>query len=225
MSTKPQPSSVKDFLQELRTNSKTQAMAVVFLGVLGWMVWMMWPEQKRARPRPGSSPAAAAVASAVLGDGQLGRLEKLPDLAKATGASELPKSTEMARDLFLFDAPQRRIEMVQIAVDPPKPPTPEELAAAKEKSDRDLESMTRPAGVRFIGFLVTKQRGQVGSFMKGEEPMILPLGDLGFKGWKLVKLDETGAEFQNLRFPEMRHKLQPTEGTGPGGPTHVRNEY
>jgi hypothetical protein len=161
----------------------------------------------------------------VLGDGQLGRLEKLPDLAKAAGAGELPKSTEMARDIFLFDAPQRRIEMVQIEVPPPKPPTPQEVAAAKEKADRDFESSTRPAGVRFLGFLVSRQQGQAGAFMKGEEPVILPLGDLGFKGWKLVKLDETGAEFQNLRFPDMRHKLQPTEGAGPGGATHVRNEY
>lgn len=220
---KGQPTNVKEFLQELRSNRKTQGMAVVFVLVLAWTVWMVWPEQKQARPRPGTRPAAAAAVSATLGD-QQAKLEKLPDLAKAAGASELPKTTEMARDLFLFDAPQRLPDRYEIYVEPPPPPTEAEKKAAEEKAARDFESSTRPAGVRFIGFIVSKQ-GQAGAFMKGDEPVILPLGDLGFKGWKLVKLDDTGAEFQNLRFPDLRHKLQPTDGAGPGGPTHVRNEF
>lgn len=210
--------SARDFLQELRSNRKTQAMLVVFVAV---MTWLLWPEPKRTRPRSG----AAAAASVVLGDQQLKSLDKLPDLAKAAGASELPKAAEMARDLFLFDAPQRRVQVVQIEVEPPPPPTPEEIAARKEKEARDAESSTRPSGVRYLGFLSNARIGQVGAFMKGEEPLTLPLGDLGFKGWKLVKLDDTGAEFQNLRFPDMRHKIQPADGGGPGVAGAVRNEF
>jgi hypothetical protein len=222
MSTKAQPASARDFLQELRSNRKTQAMALVFIAVL---CWIFWPEQKKTRPRTGPGAATATASSALLGDQQKKALDNLPDLGKAAGASELPKTAEMARDLFLFDAPQRRPIVAPREVPPPPPPTPEEIAAAKEKAARDQESSTRPSGVRFLGFLATKQQGRLGAFMKGEEPLTLPMGDLSFRGWKLVKLDETGAEFQNLRFPDLRHKIQATDASGPGGPTNVRNEF
>ena len=221
---KGQPASAKDLLQELRTNRKTQGMALLFLVVLAWMVWMFLPEQKKARPRPGAGPSAQAAAS-VLGDQQLKSLEKLPDLAKAAGAGELPKSAEMVRDLFLFDAAAARIERWEIEVPPPPPPTEAEIAAIEEKKARERETSTRPGGMRFLGVLTTKKQGPMGAFMKAEEPVTLPLGDLSFRGWKLVKLDETGAEFQNLRFPDIRHKLQPSEGGGPAGQPQVRNEF
>lgn len=221
---KAQPVSARDFLQELRTNRKTQGMAVLFLAVLAWMIWMFLPEQKKARPRPGAGPGAQASA-AVLGDQQLKALEKLPDLAKAAGAGELPKSADMARDLFLFDAAAAKVERWMIEVPPPTPPTEEELAALENKRAREQEASTRPGGMRFLGVLTTKKQGPMGAFMKAEEPITLPLGDLSFRGWKLVKLDETGAEFQNLRFPDMRHKLQPSESGGPAGQPQVRNEF
>lgn len=221
---KGQTANFKEFIQELRGNRKTQVMAVVFLFVLAWMTWMIWPEQKKARPRPGSGPAATGGNSAVLGDQQT-KLEKLPDLARAAGAGELPKVAEMARDLFLFDLPTRAPKVVMIEVPPPPPPTPQEVAAAKERAAREQEASTRPSGVRYIGFLASKREGMVGAFMKGEEALTLPIGDLTFRGWKLVKLDETGAEFQNLRFPDLRHKVQPSDGPGPGGQTQVRNDF
>jgi hypothetical protein len=221
---KGQPANVKEFIQELRGNRKTQGMAVIFLLVLAWTIWMIWPEQKKARPRPGAGPASTTSAPAVLGD-QQAKLEKLPDLAKAAGAGELPKTAEMARDLFLFDLPTRAPKVVMIEVPPPPPPSEEEKAAAAERAARDQESSTRPSGVRYIGFLTSQRQGMLGAFMKGEEPLTLPIGDLSFRGWKLVKLDETGAEFQNLRFPDIRHKVQPSDGPGPGGMGPVRNDF
>ncbi len=221
---KGQAASAKDLLQELRSNRKTQGMAVVFLAVLAWMVWMLQPEPKKARPRPGAGPAATGVGT-VLGDQQLRALEKLPDLARAAGAGELPKTAEMARDLFLFDAAAARVIRVEIEVPPPPPLSEAELAAIEEKKARERESATRPGGMRFLGVLTTRTQGPMGAFMKAEEPVTLPLGDLSFRGWKLVKLDETGAEFQNLRFPDIRHKLQPSEGGGPAGQPQVRNEF
>jgi hypothetical protein len=218
-----QPGNVKDFLQELRVNRKTQGMALVFLAVLLWMLWMFWPEQKKARPRPGSG--ATGAASVVLGDQQLNSLNKLPDLAKAAGAGELPKTSDMARDLFLFDLPQRIVVYVQVEVPPIPPPTEEEIAERKLKEARDLESASRPSGARYLGYITSKRLGQVGAFMKGEEALTLPIGDLSFRGWKLMKLDDTGAEFQNLRFSDLRHKIQPADGAGPGGQTNVRNDF
>ena len=37
-------------------------------------------------------------------------------------------------------------------------------------------------------------------------------------------LDETGAEFQNLKFPDLRHKIQPADGGGPKADA-VRNDF
>jgi hypothetical protein len=214
---------LKEFVQELRTNRKTQGMAVAFLAVLAWMVWMFWPEQKKA---PHRSAAAASSPSLALdpADPQLIALRKLPDLAKLDRAGELPKEPEMARDLFLFDSPQRSPEVYEVFVPPPPPPTPEEVEAKRLADSRKTEESTRPGGLRYLGYMVTAKRGPFGAFMKGEEPVTLSLGDLSFRGWKLVKLDDTGAEFQNLKFPDLHHKLQPSDGGGPKVDA-VRNEF
>lgn len=213
---------LKEFLQELRTSRKTQGMAVVFLAMLAWMIWMLMPDQKKA-PQRGPSAAAPSVLFDA-NDPQLILLRKLPDLAKLDRAGELPKEGEMARDLFLFDTPQRSPEVWEREVEPPPPPTPAELEAQRLKQERDAQGNTRPGGLRYLGYMATKKRGQLGAFMKGEEPVTLALGDLSFPGWKLVKLDDTGAEFQNLKFPDLRHKIQPTDGGGPKADT-VRNEF
>ncbi len=215
-------SALREFAQELRTNRKTQGMAVGFLAVVAWMGWMLWPEQRKPLPRAAATPTAAA--SFDPGDPQLAALRKLPDLARLDRAGELPKEPEMARDVFLFDTPQRSPEVYEIFVPPPPPPSPEELEARRVKADREAQGNTRPSGVRYLGYLTTKARGRLGAFMKAEEALTLPLGDLSFPGWKLVKLDETGAEFQNLKFPDLRHKIQPADGGGPKADA-VRNDF
>ena len=215
---------LKDFEQELRTNRKTQGTAGVFVAVLAWMVWMFWPEQRKAHPRAAAGPAAVLDTVLDASDPQIAALRKLPDLAKLDRAGALPGDANMSRDLFLFDSPQPMRKVVQIAVPPLPPPTPEELEAQRLKAERDAQDRTRPGGLRYLGFFSLKQRGILAAFMKGEEPVDLPLGDLSFPGWKLVKIDDTGAEFQNLKFPDMRHKLQPSDGGGPK-PETVRNEF
>ncbi|MBI4911458.1 MAG: hypothetical protein HY823_01870 [Acidobacteria bacterium] len=217
-----QPPTPKDFLQELRTSRRTQGMAVVFLAVLAGMVWMLWPEQPKRRARAVAGAPAPVPGEA---DPQLKALEKLPDLAKLTKAGELPRDPEMSRDLFLFDSRQAETEVYEVFVPPPPPPTPEVVETKRRQADRDIQAGTRPQGVRYLGFLATRKQGQIGAFMKGEEPLTLPLGDLSFPGWKLVKLDDTGAEFQNLKYPDLRHKIQPSDGAGPQQPGYVRNEF
>jgi len=215
---------LNEFIQELRTNRKTQGMAVAFLAVLGWMIWMFWPEQKKSTHRPSAAAASTLLPTFDSSDPQLAALRKLPDLAKLDRAGELPKEAEMARDLFLFDSPQRSPEVYEIFVPPPPPPTPEEIEAKRLADSRRSEEGSRPGGLRYLGSMVTRKRAQIGAFMKGEEAVTLPLGDLSFPGWKLVKLDETGAEFQNLKFPDLRHKLQPSDGGGSRADA-VRNEF
>jgi hypothetical protein len=213
---------LKEFVQELRTNRKTQGMAVAFLAMVLWMVWMFWPEQKKVQHRAAIAPLLSAGSES--NDPQLNALRKLPDLARLDRAGELPKEPEMARDLFLFDSPQRFPEVYEIFIPPPPPPTAEEVEAQRVKADRDAQGNTKPSGVRYLGYFTTRKRGQLGAFMKAEEPLTLPLGDLSFPGWKLVKLDDTGAEFQNLKFPDMRHKIQPADGAGPKADA-VRNDF
>ena len=221
MSTAASP--MRDFAQELRTNPKTQVTAGVFVAVLAGMVWMLWPESHKAPARGSSGP----VLSALLPEGrdpQLDALRKLPDLARLDRAGELPKDPAMARDMFLFDTPQRTPAVYEIFVPPPAPPSASEIEAKRLADERRAEEATRPSGVRYLGYLATRRRGQLGAFMKGEEPLTLPIGDLSFKGWKLVKLDENSAEFQNLKFPDMRHKIQPSDGAGPKVDA-VRNDF
>jgi hypothetical protein len=213
---------LKEFVQELRTNRKTQGMAVAFLAMVAWMVWMFWPEQKKVQHRAALAPVLSAGLDS--SDPQLSALRKLPDLARLDRAGELPKEPEMARDLFLFDSPQRLPEVWEIPVEPPPPPTPEQIEAQRVQADRDTQSNSRPSGVRYLGYFVTKRRGQLGAFMKAEEPLTMPIGDQTFPGWKLVKLDETGAEFQNIKYPDMRHKIQPADGGGPKADA-VRNDF
>jgi len=222
MSTAP-GSAVRDFAQELRTNRKTQVSAAIFVAALAWMAWMLWPESHHV---PARGPSASGL-TALLPEGsdpQLAALRKLPDLARLDRAGELPKDPAMARDMFLFDTPQRTPAVFEVFVPPPPPPSASEIEAKRLADERRAEEATRPSGVRYLGYLATKKRGQLGAFMKGEEPLTLPIGDLSFKGWKLVKLDENSAEFQNLKFPDMRHKIQPSDGAGPKVDA-VRNDF
>ncbi len=47
--------------------------------------------------------------------------------------------------------------------------------------------------------------------MRGEEAHPLRVGDLASANWRLVTLEEGYAEFQNLKYPDLRHRLEATD--------------
>ncbi len=209
----------KALLQELKTNRRTQGMLVVFVIVLVWL----WPSA--APKRKSGSGRVGSVQTAGLTDAQVGALGKLPDLAKLDMAGELPNEAKMHRDLFLFEGvppPPPPPPPVKI----PDPPTPAELEAAAKKALRDAEQATRPQALRYIGFLESKTSGPIGAFFKGEEPFTFPLGHMENTTWKLVKLSDTKAEFQNTKYADMRMVLEVRDYAGSAGAnTQVTNDF
>ncbi len=209
---------VKALLQELKTNRRTQAMLVLFVIVLVWL-WPSAPKKKAVLGRVGSMQAAG------LDDRQIAALQKLPDLAKLDMAGELPNETKMHRDLFLFEGvpppPQPR------KPDPiPEPPTKEELEALAKKAAWESMFATRPQALRYIGFLESKSAGLIGAFFKGEEPFTFQLGHLENTNWKLVKLSDTQAEFQNTKYADMKMVLEARDYAGYANPgARVTNEF
>ncbi|WP_306601144.1 hypothetical protein [Geothrix sp. 21YS21S-2] len=191
-------------LQDLKTNRRVQAaLAALFV-----MVWLLWPSAQAPKPAgPGRRPAAP------LGDRQARELQKLPDLSALAQAGELPPDARMARDLFLFEAPPPPPPPPR-PEKPPPPPTPEELAARQLAADRAREAAGKPQ-LRFLGYLGTAGSGRLGAFMKGEEPLVLAQGSLLDPRWRLVKVTDATAEFQNVRFADLRHRIDAIEARGP----------
>jgi len=198
-------------LQDLKANRRVQAaLAALFV-----MVWYLWPTAKAPKPGgPGRRPAAP------LGDRQARELQKLPDLSALAQAGELPPDARMARDLFLFEAPPPPPRPDK----PPPPPTPEELAARQLAADRAREAAGRPQ-LRFLGYLGTAESGRLGAFMKGEEPLVLAQGTLLDPRWRLVKVTDTTAEFQNVKFADLRHRIDAIEARGPAAARVPSNEF
>jgi hypothetical protein len=56
--------------------------------------------------------------------------------------------------------------------------------------------------------------------MKGEETVTIKQGDLANPHWRLVKLTDIAAEFQNLKYTDLKHKLDAVDITGQGGRTN-----
>lgn len=209
---------VKALLQELKTNRRTQGMLVVFVVMLVWL-WPSAPKRKAGPGRVGSLQAAG------LDDRQLSLLGKLPDLAKLDMAGELPNQAKMHRDLFLFEGPPKPPPPPEPVKVPP-PPTAEELKAAALKALRVAEEATRPQGLRYIGFLHSKSAGAIGAFFKGEEPFTFKIGHIENSSWKLVKLTEKQAEFQNTKYADMRMALEVRDFAGALSPgAQVTNEF
>ena len=207
----------KAWLQELKSSRKLQ----VALGVLALMVYLLWP----SAPPAAASKGPARTALVPLGDRQAQDLKKLPELANLDKAGELPSDDHMYRDLFLFEGPPPPPpKPVPVPVVIPVPPTPEELAAALLKKNRELEKGSRPQNLRYLGYMGTASSGRLGAFMKGDEPVSIKLGDLANPKWRLIKLTEAAAEFQNLAFQDLHHTLEATEPQS-GRSTAPANEF
>ena len=199
---------VQAMLQELRGNRKTQLALGAFVLILGYALYTVF-----APDAPKSRRAAAAAAAANLDPRQLQGLRRLPDLAALNKAGELPPSTKVQRDLFMFEAPPAPIVKVK-PPPPPPPPTPEELAQQRLAQEKAAEWAGRPQDLRYIGFFKGMPSGTVGAFMKGEEPVTLITGTLLKERWKLVAILDTRAEFQNTKYPDQRWVLEVREASG-----------
>ena len=123
----------------------------------------------------------------------------------------------MYRDLFLFDMPPPPPPPPPKPIPPPPPPpppTPEQLAAAKLAQDRQEATNSRPQTLHYLGYMGRSSTGRIGSFLKGEEIMSMRVGDLASPNWKLVTITETYAEFQHLRFQDIRYRTEARDRPG-----------
>lgn len=210
---------VKALFQELKTSRRTQGMLVVFVIVLVWL----WPSAPKKKAGPGR---VGSLQTTGLDERQLSALQKLPDLAKLDMAGELPNESKMHRDLFLFEGAPPPPPPLPPPPPPPPPPTEAELKAAAEKRAREEMQATRPQALRYIGFLESKTSGLIGAFFKGEEPFTFKLGHIENTTWKLVKLSDTKAEFQNTKYADMKMVLEVRDYAGSAGASApVTNEF
>jgi len=200
----------KAWLQEIKTNRRLQ----VGLACVPVLIWLLWPGSPQAS---GRRPASTRAASLALDDRQARELEKLPDLSRLDLAGEMPKDDRMYRDPFQFEGPPPPPPKPGPPPPPPPPPTPEQLAAEALRRARDAENASRPQDLRYLGYLGTASSGRLGAFMRGEDPVTLKQGDLANPHWRLVKLTDISAEFQNVKYADLRHRLDAVELQGAGG--------
>ena len=195
------------FLQELRTNRRTQVALAAFAVVLGWMVWMLGSSDA-PKPRPAENPAEGGS----LDPRQVQSLKKLPDLAALDKAGELPPPPKLVRDLFVFDAPKPPPPPVK-PPPPPPPPTPEQLEQQRVAQDKQSELAMVTNGLRYLGFLEGSPAGTVGAFMKGEEPVTMTVGGIYQGDWKLVSVSDLSAQFQNTKYTDLTATLKATDSS------------
>ena len=217
----PQRTDLKAMLQELKSNGRTQVALLVFAGTL---TWLLWPEAAPVRPLARGTKGPAAPTA--LDPRQYEALDRMLKLGVLDKAGELPPMPKQVRDLFLFEAPAPPAAPVKPPPPPPppKPPTPEELEAQRLAGLRAQEDSTKPSQLRYLGFLRGNPSGLIGAFMKGEEPITVPLGQMVGR-WKLVKVSDTAAEFQNQTYADMRYTLQARDSSGAASSSGASNEF
>ena len=209
----------KAWLQEIKGNRRLQ-VGLVSLPVL---VWLLWPSAPPERARKG--PGATRAAHLALDERQSRELQKLPDLSRLDKAGELPKEDRMYRDLFQFEGPPPPPPKPLPPPPPPPPPTQAELDALALRHAREQETASKPSNLRYLGYLGTATAGKLGAFMRGEEPVTLKQGDLVNPHWRLVKLTDISAEFQNLKFADIKHKIDAVDLQGGRAGMMPANEY
>jgi len=213
------PSGSFDFQamrQELKGNPKTQIALVAFALILIYALYTFFaPEAPKGR-RPAATGTGASLDPRLLQG-----LRRLPDLAALGKAGELPPDAKVQRDLFMFEAPPPPpvATKAEKPPPPPPPPTPEELERQRIAQDKAAEFAGRPQELRYLGFFKGSPSGSVGAFMKGEEPVTLIQGALLKERWKLVSILDTRAEFQNVKYPDLRLVLEVVEASG-GAPVN-----
>ncbi len=212
---------LKVFIHELKSNRKTQIALGALVLVLAYLLWPGTPTTK-----PRTATTGRTILTPV-DERYLESLQRLRDLTKLDQAGELPDEGRMYRDLFLFDMPAPPPPPPPKPIPPgppPPPPTPAQIAAAQLAQARQEATNSRPQTLHYLGYMGRPSTGRIGSFLKGEEIVSMRLGDLANPNWKLVAIDDTYAEFQNLKFQDIRYKAETTDSQGTPSP-NIPNQF
>lgn len=188
-------------LQFWKIHRRKLEMILVLLIPFSWLGSLLFLSDKRPLQLAGHPEFGNQRTKKWLED-----LGKLPDLDRLSRAGVLPQQAAMARDPFLFDL-IRGVEVWEVEQQPKPQPT----AAQLEEEDRAREFANHPAGIRYLGYIKTRKEVLLGAFILQEEPILLPIGDPKFKGWRLKNVDDSGATFQNLKYPILSYKIEPSD--------------
>ncbi|MDR1841903.1 MAG: hypothetical protein LBQ86_08295 [Holophagales bacterium] len=200
------------WLQELKSNRKTQAALAMFVLVVGYLGYELF-----APKGSGSSNKRVNAPRNVIGQPlevtQTAALQKLPNLAGLHKAGELPSESRMFRDLFLFDSPPPPPKAVapqpKVEAPPKPPPTPEELAAAARQAAIDREVRAQPSDYKFIAIVHGRTSPVQGVFQKGDDIHFFKIGDEITPNWQLAAIkDKEEAQFQNTKFQELKFTIK-----------------
>ena len=209
MSSAQNSDSAKAWLQELKSNRKTQAAMAMFVVVVGYLCYELFvPKGTASGPRRANS--TRSIVGQPLDPAQAQALQNLPNLAGLHRASELPDENRMYRDLFLFDTPppEPKPEPPKPPPPPPKPPTEEELAAAARRAEIDREVRGQPSDYKFIAILQGRRSPVKGAFQKGDDINFFQIGDEASPNWKLASITDEEASFQNTKFNELKYAIK-----------------
>jgi len=213
----------KAFMHELKTNRKTQVAVVLMPLTLAGMIYFLAFDN----PTPSKGKKTTGSITTSLGDQQTQALNKLPDLAKLDKAGEVPREDRMYRDLFTFDlpAPPPPKPVKVVPTPPPPPPTPEQIAAEKLRAARQTEQNAKPQTLRYLGYMGNSSSGRIGAFMKGEDSIPMRKGDMAGPQWRLQTLNENFAEFENLKFPDLKFRIEAGGDSRAAAPSVQNNEF
>ncbi len=211
----------QNWLQELKTNRRTQWALVGMAATAGFMVYSLWPDPPK-RPRT----AAGILSTSVNSDTQLRLLDPLKNLASLDRAGELPNEARMYRDLLTFEGPPPPPPPPVPPPPPPPPPSPEEIAHQKLQADRAAEEASKPSNLKFLGYFHSEKAPRIAAFIKGgQEPYNLQLGAQFSPKWKLIEVTKDHVIFQNLKYTDMKHKVAATDADGASRAGLVTNEF
>ncbi|MCL1892843.1 MAG: hypothetical protein FWG02_01230 [Holophagaceae bacterium] len=218
-------STSKIWLQELKTNKKTQGAMVMFFLVVSYLGYELFAPNASSPAKKRPNNTQRSYSSQPLEDAQITAIQRLPNLSRLDKAGELPSEDRMYRDLFRFDAPPPPPPPPKpVVVPPPKPPpTPEEIAAAERKAAMDREVRGQPSAFQMIAVVQGFTGPLKGAFKKDKEDEIhfFIIGDEATPSWVLAALNEDEASFQNTKFEELKYSIK-VQTTRPGQSSNQR---
>lgn len=192
--------SPRVWLQEIKNSRKIQ-IALLNIPVL---IWLIWPTTPSINSNVNSKDYD--VKNLVLDDNQSRELKKLPNLSALNAVVNLPKEKKTCRDLFLFEMPKP-----VFTPPPPAPPSKEEIEAGRLARLREQEQSSWPRQLCYLGYLGTPSSGRLGAFINNRDPLTVKQGGLVNAHWRLIKLNDVSAEFQNLKFSDLRNVVDVSE--------------
>lgn len=201
----------KQWIQQLKTDRKTQVVAVAFPLVALFLGWQLMDDGKPAARKT----VTRTTSSAALNEAQVKQLQRLPNLARLDRAGALPTEDRTYRDPFIFDEPAPKPPPPPKPLPPPPPPTPEQIAEMVERQARHAEEASKPQ-LRYLGYFEKANGERFAAFMKNDEPFQVKKGNLLTLRWRLVDANRDKAIFQNLKYSDLRHEIAATDQGGEG---------